>query len=264
MPYAKVNGINIYYEVHGEGKPIILLNGILASTASWALQVPALVNSGYKVILMDFRGQWKSDKPRERYSMYQQADDVKGLLDFLGIEKTNVLGISYGGEVGMIFAIKYPELVNSLIVACSIPKVDRYARLIADKWMMAARLRSGKYLFLSMVTDIYSPNFINEKWDFIEKTILSFEEVDFEAFIELLKSFMELNILNDLPKIKAPTLIITAGRDRTKPDIYSKMMHKKIANSELKVIEGAGHVVNWEKPEEFNKIVLEFLEKHNR
>ncbi|MGQ4891335.1 MAG: alpha/beta fold hydrolase [Candidatus Njordarchaeia archaeon] len=261
MPYVKINGVNIYYEIHGEGEPIILLNGILASTASWAFQVPVLVNSGYKVILMDFRGQWKSDRPRERYSMEQQAEDVKDLLDHLGIKNVNVLGISYGGEVGMILAIKYPDLVKTLIVACSVPIVDRYLRLIADKWMMAARLRSGKYLFLSMVTDIYSPSFINEKWDFIEKTILSFEEVDFEAFIELLKSFMELNILDDLHKIRSPTLIITAGRDKTKPDIYSKMMHERIPNSELRIIEGAGHVVNWEKPEEFNKVILEFLKK---
>jgi len=262
MPYAKINGVNIYYEVHGEGEPVIMLNGILGSTRSWAPQLPALINNGFKVILMDFRGQWNSDKPRIRYTMEMHADDVRGLLDFLKIDKVHVVGISYGGEVGMIFAIKYPERVKSLVVTCSIPRADRYARLIADKWMMAARLRSGKFLFLTMVTDIYSPQFINEHWDFIEKTIPAFEEVDFDAFIELLKSFMELDIEDKLHLIKAPTLIVTASNDRTKPDIYSKRMKERIPNSELVVIENAGHIVNWEKPEEYNRIIIDFLKRH--
>lgn len=259
MPFAKINGVNIYYEVHGEGEPVILLNGILANTRSWFLQVPALINNGFKVVLMDFRGQGASDKPRTRYSMEMHADDVKALLDFLGIKKAHVIGISYGGEVGMIFTIKYPETVKSLVVTCSVPKADRYARLMADKWMMAARFRSGKYLFLTMVTDIYSPAFINNNWNFIERTILAFEEVDFDAFIELLKSFMELDIEDKLHSIKVPTLVIGAEYDRTKPWIYSKMISDKIPNSKLLIIKDAGHVVIWEKPDEYNKAILEFL-----
>ena len=262
MPYADLNGVRIYYEVHGEGEPVIFLNGILATTASWAFQLPVF-SKEFKVILMDFRGQGNSDKPRTRYTMDMHVEDVRALLDHLGVDKVHVVGISYGAEVGMMFALKYPERVRSLVVACAVSHVDRPMRLRADRWMMAARLRSGRYLFITMVPDIYSDEFIGERWDFISSTAPRFEEVDFDAFIELLKSFMELDITDRLGEIKAPTLVVAAEEDRTKPPRYSRLIHERIPNSELVIIKGAGHVVIWEKPDEFNEVVLRFLRKHS-
>ena len=262
MPYASVNGARIYYEVHGEGEPVIFLNGILANTASWAFQLPVFSRE-FEVILMDFRGQGRSDKPRMRYTMEMHADDVRALLDHLDVQRAHVVGISYGAEVGMIFALRYPERVRSLVVACAVSHVDRPMRLRADRWLMAARLRSGRFLFLTVVPDIYSDEFLEERWEFVRTTAPRFDEVDFDAFIELLKSFLELDITDELDKIRAPTLVIAGGEDRVKPPRYSRLIHERIPNSEFVIIEGAGHVVVWEKPAEFNSVVLSFLKKHS-
>ena len=141
--------------------------------------------------------------------------------------------------------------------------VDKPMRLRADRWMMAARLRSGRYLFITMVPDIYSDEFVERRRDFVCSTAPRFEEVDFDAFIELLKSFMELDITDRLDQIKVPTLVVAAEEDRTKPPRYSRLIHERIPNSELVIIKGAGHVVIWEKPAEFNEVVLRFLKKHS-
>jgi len=263
MPYVKVNGYNIYYEIHGDGEPVILLNGILANTTSWSLQVPALINNGFKVILMDFIGQGKSDKPMIKYNMEMHADFVKGLLDHLGIDKVNVVGISYGGEVGLIFTLKYQEMVKSLTTICSISKVNRVIKAMADRWLLAARFKSGRFLFQIMYPDIYSDEFIENKWEFIQSTAPNFDLVDFDAFIELLKSFMELDITDKLHKIKVPTLVIAAAGDKIKPIKYVKIIHEKIEGSVFKVIEDAGHLVIWEKPELVNNVLINFLKSRN-
>jgi len=265
MPYALINGVRIYYEVHGEGEPIILLNGILMNTRSWAPQLSAFVNNGLKVILMDYRGQGLSDKPRIKYSIDTLVDDIKGLLDHLNIKKVHMLGISYGGVLAMRFAIKYQDYLKSLIIVDTTPIADHYIKRICDQWMMAARLHSGRYLFLTMIPTIYSAYFINERWDFVSSTATAFEKVDFDAFIELLKTVFDkdVNVLDELHKIKVPTLIIAGERDKfAPPEIYSKMIHERIEGSELVIIEKAGHVVIWEKPIEFNAIVIDFIKRH--
>lgn len=127
MPRAEVNGVALYYEQHGwqnEADVVVLNNGVLMSTASWAYQVPALAQR-YRVLLYDCRGMWRSDHPKGPYSMEQHADDLAGLLDGLGIEAAHIGGISYGGEVSMAFAIRHPERTKSLILSSTVSEIGR-------------------------------------------------------------------------------------------------------------------------------------------
>jgi pimeloyl-ACP methyl ester carboxylesterase len=263
MPYADVNGNKIYYETHGKGDALVLLNGILANTSSWFNQVP-FFSKKFNVITMDFRGQGRSDKPVMRYPMELHANDLKGLLDYLKINKAHIVGISFGAEVALIFAARYPHKVKTLVTACAVSHVDSVVRSMADKWLTTARLRSGRYLFEAVYPDVFSPEFIQKRWDFVGSTAPLYDTaVDLDAFIELLKGFMQLNATSDLHRIKAPTLVIAGENDKIKPLKYSKVIQKNVANSRLAVIKGSGHTVIWEKPEEFNTLVLRFLEEYH-
>ena len=121
MPRIEANGIQIYYELHGpeDAEVVVLSNGVLMSTASWAFQTPVLAKH-YRVLLYDCRGMWQSQHPPGPYSMELHADDLAALLDAMGIERAHIAGISYGGELSLAFALKYPGRTRSLIVSSAV------------------------------------------------------------------------------------------------------------------------------------------------
>jgi pimeloyl-ACP methyl ester carboxylesterase len=259
LPHAQVNGCKIYYEIHGKGDTIVLLNGILAGTQSWAKQVSFFAKK-FQVLLMDFRGQEKSEKPLMKYPMTLHADDVKALMDFLKLKRAHFVGVSFGAEVALIFAARYPKMVKSLVAACAVSHMDSVVRSVAERWLLAARLRSGKYLFQMVYPDVFSDRFTRENYDFINSTAPFYDTaVDVDAFIELLKGFLQLNITPDLPKIRAPTFVMAAENDRIKSRKYAETIHKGIAGSELYEVKDSGHTVIWEKPDEFNRLVYDFV-----
>lgn len=259
--FAETGGKKIYYEIRGSGEPVILLNGAMASTSSWSFQLPALLSHNYKVILMDFAGQGKSDKPRTRYQMEQHVDEVQAVLDSSGVEKANVIGVSYGGEVAMLCGINITSRIRSLVISNSVSYIDRALRAMADRWLLASRFHSGRILWQCVYPDLYSAGYLERNWDFVSRTAPSFDLLDFDALAEMLKAFMQLDITDHLHEISLDTLVLTSDQDATKPQRYSKIIHDEIANSSLKVISGAGHLAMWEKPDEYNKTLLEFIER---
>ncbi len=124
MPYQTVSGIQLYYELTGpkEGPVLVLSNGIMMSTASWAFQKIAL-EKHLQVLLYDCRGMWKSDHPEGPYSMEQHAEDLAGLMNALDIKKAHIAGISYGAEISMVFAAMFPEMTQSLIVIDGVSEI---------------------------------------------------------------------------------------------------------------------------------------------
>ena len=110
MPKITVNGIQIYYELHGSpaAEVLALSNGVLMSTASWAYQIPDL-SQHYQLLLYDCRGMWQSEHPPGPYSMALHADDLAALMQALGIKRAHIGGVSYGAEISMVFALKYPR-----------------------------------------------------------------------------------------------------------------------------------------------------------
>lgn len=123
MPKARINHVELYYEFYRKSRETVLFaNGVLADTTSWAGQLQAFTKE-YSVLLFDFRGQGRSDKSDEPYSMEGHAADAVNLLEALGIQRVHWVGVSYGGEVGMLVAIRYPEKIASLTVAASVSHV---------------------------------------------------------------------------------------------------------------------------------------------
>ena len=264
IPYADVNGVRIYFELYGKGETIVFLNGILANTLSWVNQV-SFFSKRFQVLVLDFRGQGKSEKPAMKYPMEIHADDLEALLNHLKMHRVHAIGVSFGAEVALVFATKYPERLKSLVVACAVSHVGPAVKIMAQRWLAAAKRaharRNGKHLFETVYPDIFSNEFIEKKWKLIESTARFYTiSVDMAAFSELIRGFMRLNVTPELSTIKTPTLVIAAEKDKLKPPRYSKLIHKKIKGSEFAIVKDSGHTVIWEKPEEFNEIVMEFIE----
>ena len=137
MATVRVNGVELYYEVHGEGAPVLLIHGLGSSTRDWEPQVPALA-AAYKVIAFDVRGHGRSEKPRQRYSVKLFADDTAALIRALGIAPIHVVGISMGGMIAFQLAADAPELVRSLAIVNSGPAMP--IKTFAQRLMIWSRV----------------------------------------------------------------------------------------------------------------------------
>lgn len=236
MPTVKVNDINMYYEIHGDGEPLLIIWGMGGEISPFVDYMNNL-NEDYKLIFFDNRGTGRTDKPDEQYSFEIMADDTVGLMDKLGIKSAHILGISMGSRIAIVMAAKYPERVKSLILnvaaarsTCEDPQAARsYERLYA------AMTQPG---FLEIMGG-YTPT--------IESFIRQFEA---------LKNFDGRDLLN---KINAPTLIVNSTKDDSTPVKFAEELFEGISNSKLVLVE-EDHLFIRTKPDLLIEPVFGFLE----
>ncbi len=260
MPTAFVNGTNLHYEWHGpaEGQVLVLSNGVLMSTASWVFQTRALARH-YRLLLYDCRGMWQSEHPTGPYSMEMHAADLAALLDELGVETAHIGGTSYGAEISMVFAMKYPERTRKLIVTSAVSQLDPVLEGIARSWLLAAENGNPEMLYRIVAPLIFSDWWMAENEPLLEEARLRYQSLDMAAFQELMRCFLSLNITDILPEIQAPTLVAVGEADILKPRRYSERIAAGIPNSELAVIPRAAHAAMCEQPGIFNALLLGFL-----
>jgi 3-oxoadipate enol-lactonase len=264
MPEIIANGIQLYYELHGpeDADVLVLSNGILMSTASWAFQNPIL-SQNYQLLLYDCRGMWQSEHPPGPYSMELHADDLAGLLDALDIESAHIGGTSYGAEISMLFALKYPGKTRSLIITSAVSEVDSEVKGMISQWIEAAQAKDSEQLFQAVVPLTFSDAWIQANPTLLEQARERYKLLDMDAFLELLSAFYNLRITNELDRISVPTLVVVGELDILKPRRFSEIIAREIPDAELAVIPRAGHAALWEKADEFNSLILGFLAEQN-
>lgn len=254
---AEVNRTNLYYEVMGQGHPLILIHGGLLDSRIWDGQFKKFADQ-YQVIRYDIRGYGKSATPKGRYS---HVKDLDALLKFLEIEKAHIIGLSLGGTIAIDLALDYPEKVTSLILASTAPVGfgSQDDQLTKKTLMIYEVARSNR---------------------FDEAVAMWLDHPVFKTIHPRFKPKLRKMIFNNLPSwilpqdnmiwssppaverlsaIKASTLILVGDQDV--PDIMkaADMLENKIGVAIKIIISGAGHHINIEKPRQFNNIVLDFL-----
>jgi 3-oxoadipate enol-lactonase len=265
VPITDLGGVPIHHETAGEGEPVVLLNGILMSTPAWALQSRPL-SGRYRCVLHDFRGQLGSPVPDGPIRMEEHVDDLARLLDHLGIDDAHLVGTSYGGEVGMLFALAHLGRVRSLVVIGSVSHSEPPLRERVAAWARAARERP-EALHDVTVPDNFSPGYLATHPDAVRQgreRLRAYPPGFFRSFAALVDAFLELDVTARLPRITAPTLVLCGGEDALKPPAYSRLIAEGIPGAEFLVVPGAGHAVVIEQPEPVNTAILGFLAKHAR
>jgi len=268
MAYFEVETAKLYYELHGEeGRPVVvLLNGIMMSTLSWHGHLLDLTRF-FRVLLMDFRDQGKSSKMRKNYDISTHAKDLNALLEHLNIKRANIVGLSYGGQVAQLFALMYPQKLNTLVLSNTPARISPYLQELGEAWKEAARLYDGEKFFALAIPFIYSDTFYNRNLNWLKnrqktfKTLLNMEW--FDGFIRLASSNLSFNTLNELSNINCPTLLLMADRDIITPINEMELIKDEISNCECLVIHDAGHAAFLEKKSEFLSAIIGFLLKYN-
>jgi 3-oxoadipate enol-lactonase len=262
MAKVEIKNKEIYYEIHGEGEPLVFLNGIMMSAASWR----PFVNSfkGYKLILIDLLDQGMSDKAAGEYTQELHVEMLKEFFDKLSLSNINLLGISYGGEVAQLFTLNYPEYINSLILSNTTSKTTRVLKDIEVLWDKVAATYDGSLFFKATMPYVYSHKFYEENVHWMEKReklfIDLFKPEWYEGFRRAIKSAGSLDITEKIKEIIAPTLIISGDLDIITPLEYQLKIKEAIKDSRMFIIKDAGHGAMYEKPYEFAAAVKGFLD----
>lgn len=264
MPFQKVNGINLFYELHGpeQADVIVLSNGIFMSSGSWGYQVAEL-KKHFRVLVYDCRGMWQSDHPEGPYSMDMHVDDLAILLSELGIEKTHIGGISYGGEISMLFALKHPQRTRSLIISSAVSQIDPMLTSMGALWVSALRDRNADALYETSLPLNFSEGWLKANAGILEATRKRYHQMDLAAAERLMQAFSEINFTDQLKNISVPTLVMVGELDILKPRKYAEIIASEIPGAEFVLIPHAGHAVCLEQPAAFNSALLGFVLKHS-
>ena len=263
MAEFKFEGKKVYYEIHGEsGEPIVILNGIMMSTASWKSFVPNFSRNNV-AILVDFFDQGQSERMAESYNQEIQVRLLDALIDILPYDKVTIMGISYGGEVAVRYAVHHPDRVRRLILANTCARTSDWLRKIGDGWNAVAATGVGEAYYLTTIPVIYSTAFYEREAAWMERRegtlIPYFSRPDVqESLIRLTNSSRDYDYTDRVGEISCPTLIISCSEDCLVPPTEQIILHEKIKGSHYVTINGSGHASMYEDPASFCALTLGF------
>lgn len=267
MPLVESNGIQIYYEERGSGDPLLLLMGITARGEVWDAHA-ADWSQQFRCIMPDNRGVGLSDKPVGDYSSETMADDHAGLLDALGIDKVRVVGCSMGSIIAQQLCLRHPDKVQSAVLMCPWARCDRYAKSVF-RHMVDCKAHLDNEQFMEFVQLLI---FTKPFWDNDEAYQgLVDGRADFDAnpvpqplhgLRGQAAACVNHDVSGQLGDIAAPCLVIGGKDDKFTPLWMGEEVADGIPGSDRHFYDGAGHAFHWEKLDDFNPRVREWLLAH--
>ena len=265
MPKTISNDIELYYETHGEGQPLVLISGLGYPLWQWHKMVPFLAQH-FKVITFDNRGVGQSAKPAGPYTAQMLAADTVGLLDALNIEKAIVMGHSMGGFIAQAMALDFPQRVTKLILCSTnfggphhVPVTAEAMKVLTDVTSDAlTRFKNG----LGVST---APGWVEKNPEMIEEWVTwrvanPIEPVHYQAQMAIGLGLLPeaAAFENKLQKITVPTLILFGAHDKVVPPANADLLAKQLAGSQIRIFPDAGHFFPLEVPEAASNAVVEF------
>jgi 3-oxoadipate enol-lactonase len=262
MKTARVRGIEMAYDVEGSGPTVVLLHGFPFNRTMWSGQVEAL-SDRYRVVTPDLRGFGETkavgDEPA---TMSEMAEDVAALLDGLEIDRFTLGGLSMGGYVALAFYRRFPLRVRNLILADTRPQADTdEARENRERMARQALAEGMGGIVDAMLPKLLAPETLAENKGVAERLREMMSSTDPSGAAAALRGMAERpDQTSLLPRILAPTLILVGSEDQLATPKDAELMRREIRGSRLEVIEGAGHVSNLERPDEFNGALRAYLD----
>lgn len=263
MPIAEVNGQRLYYEVHGEGEPLLAVMGLGGDHSAWLLQVPVW-SQAHRLVVFDNRDVGQSSQAEAPYEVVDMAADALALAGEVGLDSFHLVGLSLGGAIAQEVALAAPERVRTLTLAVTYGATggygDQRSRVLAN---LVRKLSREEFTELVMML-VHServfdhPPFV----DAVRSAILDNPHPQpTEAWVRQLEASGRHDALGRVGSLAMPVHVIGARRDVMVPPFRSEDLAEAIPGARLTLID-AGHLVNVEAAEEFNAAVLDFIAEH--
>lgn len=261
MPSIQANGIAIHYQWQGreDGPVLVLVNGLLTDLSSWAGHLDAYL-AHFHILTYDCRGQGGSDKPEAGpYLPEQHAEDLHSLLDGLGVERAALLGVSNGGLVAMTFAVHHPDRVSALVLANTYGRADTMLQVKLQSWLSAMAAGGPAVRFDVSLPWIWGASFLNRSYEALKVWRERGSAIPVHAATHLIEGAKHHDILERLPNITCPTLLLVGDEDVLTPLSYTHELQRRIAGSQVVMLEQAGHCMFLEQAGRFKEAAAAFL-----
>lgn len=267
MPVVRANGIEINYEVQGDGEPLVLIPYLAADQACYAFQV-AEYEKHFRCFSVDLRGAGLTDKPEGAYTTELFADDIAAFMAEVGLRAAHIMGLSLGAATGIWLAAKYPDRVKSLSLHSGWHRSDAFLRTVVETWqVMAKGLDSVTEMVIKGIfpwcftPELYAtrPEYIDSLADFVRGRPMP----SVEAFMRQSGAVIDHDASGQLGRIEAPTLVTFGRHDMVTSTRFAEPLTQGIRRSELIVFEDCAHAPIYERVEDFNAKTLAFLQRHS-
>jgi 3-oxoadipate enol-lactonase len=262
---VRANGQELYFEVHGEGLPLVLVMGIGYDARLWTLgQLPALSDM-FQVVIFDNRDAGRSSRAAGPYTIADMADDVAALMDALDITRAHLLGLSMGGMIAQEFALRHADRLHRLVLSGCGAAPARVAFDPIRTWnWVKANDRSGEVFAGQQFTWLFSTAFLRNT-EAVQQTLRMLtsnpDPVGADAYDRQAQAYLRHDALDRLAHIRAQTLVTVGEQDLLTPPWVCREVADRIPGSRFEIITGDGssHVVPIERPDDFNHLVTRFL-----
>lgn len=265
MPYVEIENFKLFYDAGGAGEALVLVPGFAGGAWLWFAQIEGL-SKHFRVLTFDPRGVARSrigDEINTDVSLSTLASDIAALLDELKIARANVLGISFGGFVAQRFAVDFPERLDKLILACT--SAGGRNHVAPDLEVLSAFVAGGDLnksdRIRRFMIPAFTPEFAAQKPETVEKVcrLRELNVVPETVYAAQMNAALTFDFATRLSEIRAETLILTGDRDAVVPPQNSENLARMIPNAVLETVENGSHLFFIEKPDEFNRRVIDFI-----
>ena len=267
MPVVRANEIDVYYEVTGDGEPLVLIPYLAADQACYAFQVAEYAKH-FTCFTVDLRGAGQSGKPEGTYTTELFADDLAAFMRAAGIDRAHVSGLSLGAATGMWLAAKYPERVKTLSLHSAWPASDAFLKAAVEGWqIMAQGLGSVTDMVIKGIfpwcftPELYAarPEYIDALADFVRGRPMP----PVDAFLRQSGAVISHDATAQLERIQAPTQVTFGRHDAVTSTRFAGPLTSAIKGAELVIFEDCAHAPIYENVEDFNARTLDFLVRNS-
>jgi 3-oxoadipate enol-lactonase len=261
MPEMQANGLTFHYQWQGreDGPTVVLINGLLTDLSSWNGHLSYYTDK-FHLLTYDCRGQGGTDKPDDGpYPPRLHAEDLKALLDGLNIPQAALVGVSSGACAALDFASRWPQRTTALVSANGYGKADTIMQVKLTAWVNAMAAGGGPLRFDVSSPWIWGATFLNNNFEALKPFREKGSTLPIYAARHLIEGGMDHDVLEQLPNVTCPTLLMTGDEDVLTPLSYSHAIQRRIAGSRLVMLENAGHCMFLERVSRFAEVASGFL-----
>jgi pimeloyl-ACP methyl ester carboxylesterase len=263
MPKALVNGIELYYETHGGGEPLLLIAGFACDLSMWSDVVGALAGH-HRVIVFDNRGVGRSSAPDSPYTIRGMAGDAAALLDAIGVGRVHVAGYSMGGQIAQELALARPGQVQSLMLLSCCVRCDERNKAVMETWGELPGVVEPRLMARLLLPWLYSNAFFTRPGA-VEQLLTLLLDNPYpptpQGIYRQSRALGDFDTTSRLRQIRCPTLVLVGKEDVLLPVAFSQELAQAIAGAELVVMEKAGHGLVVESPAGVAQAMLGFLSR---
>jgi 3-oxoadipate enol-lactonase len=257
---VKTNGVEISYEIEGTGPWLTMSHSLACDLHMWDPQMPLLTKQ-FRVLRFDTRGHGQSSAPAGEYTLEDMADDVKGLLDALDIKHTHWAGLSMGGMIGQTFALKYPGMFRSMVLADTTSRRHPDAAKLWGERVRIAQDKGMDALVEGTLARWFTDPYRKAHPEVMARIGNDIRNTPVAGYVGCCLAIAKIDLTARLHEIECPTLVIVGDQDAGTPPDMAREIHANLRGSELKVIPSAAHLSNIEQTRAFNDALSAFYSR---